>query len=68
MLNAMKKIILISISLFYLTIAILTGNAGNIASYALFLILPLSCIFFSAELGNWTGIMRFQKITSKSPA
>lgn len=34
---------------------------------AAFLLLPLACIWYSEEMGSFTGVMRMQQITATSP-
>ena len=48
------------------------GGAGSESLKTLFgllgyLALPLACIWFGDEMGEWTGTMRLHQITSSSP-
>jgi hypothetical protein len=55
------------IAITYLILAYLGGGGYSVLPIALFLVLPLACIWFSEEMGAFTGVMRGQTITTKTP-
>jgi hypothetical protein len=51
----------------YLILAFISGGAEAGLKMVLFLLLPLACIWFSEEMGDYTGIIRGQSMTNTSP-
>ena len=62
-----SRILSAIISLAYLAIAYFAGGGGAALRCGIFLVLPLACIWFSEEMGSFTGVMRGQAITSTTP-
>ena len=62
-----SRILSAAIAVVYLTMACFTGGGEAALKCALFLILPLACIWFSEEMGLFTGVMRGQSITAPTP-
>ncbi len=64
-----SKIISGTIAVVYLIIAYAMGGGEFAFRLLLFLILSLACIWFSEEMGGYTGFIGFFKpyITQKSP-
>lgn len=52
----------------YITAAYYFGDGAEALKTAICLLLPMACIWFSEELGSFTGIMHYHAITSPSPA
>lgn len=50
------EIIAVFIAIFYLLFSFLFGKEGDWLRMLLFLILPLFCIFYSEEMGGYTGM------------
>jgi len=61
-----SRIISLIIAIIYL-IAGATDGLGAILKIMIFLALPLTCIWYGDAMGNYTGIMRMQSITTKTP-
>ena len=56
----MKRLLSAFVAIIYLIAAYtIQGSAGAIKC-ALFLILPIACIWFSEEMGSFTGVIRGQ--------
>jgi len=51
----------------YLVTAYVTTDGETTFKFGMILILPLVCIWFSEEMGSFTGVMRGHAITSTSP-
>jgi hypothetical protein len=51
----------------YLIAASCSGDTKAILTVAMYLILPLSCIWFSEAMGDYTGFARGGYIDTKSP-
>ena len=51
-----SRILSIVFALGYLTIALISGDPEIIFRVAMFLILPLACIWFGDEMGQYTGV------------
>lgn len=51
----MKKAISLTISIVYLIISFISGGSELLIKMLLFLLLPLACIWFGEEMGNYTG-------------
>jgi len=51
----------------YLIIASLSGGGYALRKTALFLTLPLTCIWFSDEMGQYKGFMRNRYIDEPTP-
>lgn len=65
--NLISIILSILVSLFYITLAILSNNLKIVFSILLFITLPLSCIWFGKYLGKYKGWTRFHKIDQETP-
>ena len=52
----------------YLMSAYFTGAGIGTLKIAVFLLLPMACIWFPEELGGYTGTMRLHAITASTPA
>lgn len=52
----------------YLAAAYAHGGAETTFKVAMGLLLPMACIWFSQPLGDYTGIIRGQSMTSSTPA
>lgn len=56
------------VGLTYLLAAVLSGAPPDaLIVLALYLILPLACIWFPEEMGVFTGVVRGHQVTSESP-
>jgi hypothetical protein len=55
------------ISVGYLIIGLMSGDPAGVVMMAIYLLLPLACIWFSEEMGDFTGVMRGHLITSRTP-
>jgi len=56
------------IAVIYMLLGYFTGGFKGLSSIAVYLILPMSCIWFCEEMGGYTGIgMGRGAITSTSP-
>jgi hypothetical protein len=51
----------------YVVLAYLTSDGETTFKVGMVLILPLACIWFSEEMGSFTGVMRGHAVTSESP-
>ncbi len=51
----------------YLILAFVGGGIEAALRILLYLLLPLACIWFGDEMGDYTGIVRGQGITKSSP-
>lgn len=51
----------------YIVVAGVSGGGEAVISCMIYLILPLACIWFSEEMGDFTGITRGHLVTSTSP-
>jgi hypothetical protein len=52
----------------YLTAAYGHGGGATLLRVAMFLLLPMGCIWFPEALGEYTGTIRGQAMTSSTPA
>lgn len=55
------------VALTYLVAALIGGGPVGFVSCALYLLLPLACIWFPDEMGDFTGVIRGHMVTSESP-
>lgn len=55
------------LALVYLALAVIFGGLEATLKCALFLLLPLACIWYADEMGSFTGTMRGQHIGSETP-
>lgn len=55
------------ITIGYVSVAYAAGGGETAIQCTIYLILPLACIWFSEEMGSFTGIMRGHLVTSTSP-
>ncbi len=64
-----SKIISGTIAAVYLVLAYMMGGGEFAFRLLLFLVLPIACIWFSEEMGGYTGFIGFFKpyITQKTP-
>ncbi|MBU1909327.1 MAG: hypothetical protein KJ726_04695, partial [Verrucomicrobia bacterium] len=53
-----------ALALIYLVAAYIGGGGEALLKTVIFLTLPLACIWFSDELGAFTGVMRGQHINA----
>jgi hypothetical protein len=51
----------------YFVAAVMGGGAEDVIMMALYLLLPLACIWFSEEMGSFTGVMSGSLVTRQSP-
>lgn len=51
----------------YLGFSVTVGGAEGMLKMLLFCIIPLACIWFPEELGDYTGLFLFDSITTASP-
>jgi EamA domain-containing membrane protein RarD len=56
------------VALFYLVRAYSHGGGATTLTVAMFLLLPMACIWFPEALGEYTGTIRLQAMTSSTPA
>lgn len=65
----MGRIVSLVISAVYLVIAGVAGGAEGVLLSAIFLIVPLGCIWFGDAIGDWTGFSRLggPRISQRSP-
>lgn len=65
----MGRIVSLTISVIYLIIAYIWDGSEMLFRILLFLILPLACIWFSEEMGSYTGLTGIDSpgITKESP-
>lgn len=65
----MSRLISAIIAIAYLTVAYFAADVGSMIKSGLFLLLPLSCIWYSESMGGYTGSgMGRGAITSTSPS
>ncbi|HNT36734.1 MAG TPA: hypothetical protein PKH07_17230 [bacterium] len=62
-----KRILSAIIAIIYLSVAYLGGGSEGAIRCALFLFLPMACIWFSEEMGSFTGVMRGHYINAETP-
>jgi hypothetical protein len=55
------------IAVVYVVVAYAADGGEAAIACTIYLILPLACIWFSEEMGEFTGIMRGHLVTSTSP-
>jgi len=55
------------IALIYLLISTFAGGIGGILRVFAFLVIPMACIWFGDEMGDYVGYLGSQSITSKTP-
>jgi len=63
----LSKLLSAIIAIAYVGIAFFAGGSEAAVKCGIFLTLPLACIWFSEEMGSYTGVMRGQQMTSTSP-
>ena len=56
------------VALLYLFAAYDTGGGATTLKVAMFLLLPMACIWFPEPLGQYGGTIRGQAMTSSTPA
>ena len=56
-----------ALAVVYLGAAYFAGGPEAVVRVAMFLVLPLACIWYGDELGSYTGVMRGQAITAETP-
>lgn len=61
-----SRIISLIISIGYLIAAYIFGREAAAVRMLLFLVLPLGCIWYSDELGSWTGMIKGHLVTCAS--
>lgn len=61
------KILSAIIAVGYVSVAYAAGGGEAAIACTIYLILPLACIWFSEEMGSFTGTIRGHRITSTSP-
>lgn len=62
-----KRILSGLVAIIYLIVAYAAAGSGGAIKCGLFLILPMACIWFSEEMGSFTGVMRGQYINAETP-
>ena len=55
------------VAIIYLIVSYKLAGAAGLIGCIGFLVLPLACIWFSKEIGSYTGIMRLQFVDTESP-
>lgn len=61
-----SRLISFIIAVLYL-VAAAFDNIGTFLKVLIFLVLPMTCIWFGDEMGRYTGTFRLQSITSQTP-
>jgi hypothetical protein len=64
----MKRILSGLVAAGYIAMAMLAFGAKGIVLAAAFLVIPMACIWFSAEMGSFAGTMNLQYVNARSPA
>ena len=67
MATIVNRAVSLLIALLYLAVAYKTRGAEATLKLAMFLLLPLACIWFSKPLGQYSGTIRGQVMTSPTP-
>lgn len=67
MAKLISKSLSVVIALSYLVAAASEFGAKIAICVAIYLVIPLLCIWFSEEMGQYTGALRGQMLTAKSP-
>jgi uncharacterized membrane protein YoaT (DUF817 family) len=62
-----SRILSAIIAVGYLLVAYFAGGGEVAFKFGIFLVLPLACIWFSDAMGSFTGVMRGQAVTTKTP-
>ena len=62
-----KRLLSGAVAIVYLIGAYTRGGGNGAFQCAVFLILPLACIWLSEEMGSFTGVMRGQYLNSQTP-
>ena len=62
-----SRILSAIIAIGYVIAAYFVAGGEEAFKFGIFLVLPLACIWFSDEMGSFTGIMRGQAISTKTP-
>jgi hypothetical protein len=68
MLTLINRSLSLLVYLAYITAGFNHGGAAVALKLAIGLLLPLACIWFPQPLGDYTGIIRGQLMTSSTPA
>jgi len=63
----LKRLLSGILAIVYLVASYAGGGGSGAIKCALFLLLPLACIWFSEEMGSFTGVMRGQYINTRTP-
>ena len=62
-----SRVISGAIAVVYLGFAAYAGGGAAVMRFVIFLVFPLACIWFSEEMGSYTGMMRGHMITTETP-
>ncbi|MEP6685399.1 MAG: hypothetical protein ABJB22_01370 [Verrucomicrobiota bacterium] len=68
MVTLLNRMLSVFIALVYLVAAYKHGGGATTLKLAMFLLLPLACIWFPEPLGQYGGTIRGQLMTSSTPA
>ena len=68
MLTFVNRSLSLLVYLAYITAGFTRGGGAVALKLAIGLLLPVACIWFPQPLGDYTGIMRGQLMTSSTPA
>ncbi len=55
------------VALIYLSIAAFASGVGGVLRTFAFLVIPMACIWFGDEMGDYVGYLGSQSITGKTP-
>ncbi|MGD0897322.1 MAG: hypothetical protein ABR915_05760 [Thermoguttaceae bacterium] len=56
-----------AVAVVYLVLAYWIGGPALVVRWAIYLLLPMACIWFSEEMGSFTGVMYGRSVDSESP-
>jgi hypothetical protein len=62
-----NRVLSAAVAIVYLIAAYVSGGPPLLAKCAMYLLLPMACIWFGEEMGAFTGVMRGQSIDAESP-
>ena len=67
MAQLISKVLSVVVATVYLVAAARGGGGEAVLVVAACLVLPMACIWFSEEMGAYTGMVRLHVVTSESP-
>lgn len=62
-----SKLLSIILTLFYLIGSYFVGGLEAFLKFIIFLIFPIACIWFSNEIGQFTGVVRWHGVSKPTP-